>query len=83
MITTAAGLLVAIPALICYHFLSAKIEKRVAEMDSLIVDFIAEHIGLGPAKASSGVDVTANGSQREAKPERTPGEPTVTSATKP
>lgn len=69
MITTAAGLLVAIPALICYHFLSAKIEKRVAEMDALIVDFIEEHIGAGPAaRAASGIDASSNGSSRESKP---------------
>jgi len=42
MITTAAGLIVAIPSLIFYHWLSAKIEKLVMEIDHITVDFIEE-----------------------------------------
>jgi len=40
MITTAAGLVVAIPALICYHWLSAKIQNLVMDIDDTTVDFV-------------------------------------------
>jgi len=43
MITTAAGLLVAIPVLIAYHYFSARIDGLVAEMDRTTVDFIEEY----------------------------------------
>ncbi len=43
MITTAAGLLVAIPVLIGYHYLTARIDGLVSEMDRLTVDFLDEH----------------------------------------
>jgi biopolymer transport protein ExbB len=43
MITTAAGLLVAIPALIGYHWISAKIENLVAEMDRIACEFIEQY----------------------------------------
>lgn len=42
MITTAAGLSVAIPVLIMYHWISAKIERLVMEMDQMTVEFIEE-----------------------------------------
>ncbi len=44
MVTTAAGLLVAIPALIFYHWISAKIERLVAEMDRVCIRFIEEQL---------------------------------------
>lgn len=43
MITTAAGLLVAIPVLIGYHWLAAKVQRLVLEMDRMVVDFVEEH----------------------------------------
>ena len=43
MITTAAGLLVAIPALITFHWISARIDTLVRDIDSMTVDFIEEH----------------------------------------
>lgn len=43
LITTAAGLAVAIPVLIAYHWLTGRIELRVAEMDLLVDDFLEEH----------------------------------------
>jgi len=52
MITTAAGLLVAIPALIFYNLIASKIDHRVSEMDLLIIDFVESHLddnGLGAA----------------------------------
>ena len=42
MITTAAGLIVAIPALIFYHWLSARVQKLVMDIDEMVVDFIEE-----------------------------------------
>ncbi|MCG3128089.1 MAG: hypothetical protein CHACPFDD_02963 [Phycisphaerae bacterium] len=42
LITTAAGLMVAIPVIIAYHGLSSRVEHLVAEMDRLTVDFIDE-----------------------------------------
>ncbi len=52
MITTAAGLLVAIPTLICYHWLSARVQGLVMEIDEQTVDFLenlaADDRGRGP-----------------------------------
>lgn len=45
MITTAAGLSVAIPALIGHHWVSAKIEHLVTEIDQMTVDFFEEFAG--------------------------------------
>ena len=42
MITTAAGLIVAIPALICYHWLSAKVQGLVMDIDEMTVEFIED-----------------------------------------
>lgn len=47
MITTAAGLVVAIPALIAYHWLSSRVELLVAEIDRVTVEFI-EEFGVKP-----------------------------------
>ena len=44
MITTAAGLMLAIPVLVCYHWISAKIDRLVVEMDQLTVEFVEEHV---------------------------------------
>ncbi len=43
MITTAAGLMLAIPVLIAYHWISAKIDALVSEIDRLTVDFVEEY----------------------------------------
>jgi len=42
MITTAAGLIVAIPALVCYHWLSAKVQGLVMDIDEMTVEFIED-----------------------------------------
>ncbi len=42
MITTAAGLLVAIPVLIMYHWVSAKVDRLVGEIDLISVEFIED-----------------------------------------
>ncbi len=51
MITTAAGLSVAIPVLISYHWISAKIERLVADIDQMSVDFVDEFGDGGPPHA--------------------------------
>jgi biopolymer transport protein ExbB len=43
MITTAAGLLVAIPVLVCYHWVTAKIERLVMDIDLMTVDFLEDY----------------------------------------
>jgi biopolymer transport protein ExbB len=42
MITTAAGLIVAIPVLVCYHWLAAKVDGLVMQIDAMATDFIDE-----------------------------------------
>jgi biopolymer transport protein ExbB len=42
MVTTAAGLVVAIPVLVCYHWLSARVQNTVMEIDHMTVDFVAD-----------------------------------------
>ena len=44
MITTAAGLPVAIPALIGYHFIAARIDRLLAEMDDMTISFLETHV---------------------------------------
>jgi len=39
---TAAGLVVAVPVLVAYHFLMGKIDSRVAEMDVVMEDWLEE-----------------------------------------
>ncbi len=43
MVTTAAGLLVAIPALICYHWLTARIERLASGMDRAAVALVERY----------------------------------------
>lgn len=43
MITTAAGLLLAIPVLVAYHYFSAKIERLVGEMDQVTMAFVEDY----------------------------------------
>jgi biopolymer transport protein ExbB len=43
MITTAAGLVVAIPVLVAYHWITGRIEKLVMEIDQLTVEFVEDH----------------------------------------
>ena len=48
MITTAAGLLVAIPVLMCYHWIAAKIDSLVSDIDQSTIDFIEEYVYQDP-----------------------------------
>lgn len=43
MITTAAGLIVAIPALLFYHVISARIDRLVGEMDAACLSLVDRH----------------------------------------
>ncbi|MFI4898705.1 MAG: MotA/TolQ/ExbB proton channel family protein [Phycisphaerales bacterium JB059] len=43
MVTTAAGLLVAIPAMICYHWLGSRVERLATDIDRAAVDFVATY----------------------------------------
>ncbi len=51
MITTAGGLIVAIPVVIAYHWFSARVEQLVAQIDALAVDFVEEYARVVPAAA--------------------------------
>lgn len=42
MITTAAGLLVAIPSLILYHYIASRIDRLVADLDEATLEFIED-----------------------------------------
>lgn len=67
MITTAAGLSVAIPVLIMYHWISAKIERLVMEIDQMTVEFIEEFAENRMDNAESDSMLLAN------KKKKTPG----------
>ena len=54
MITTAAGLLVAIPTLVLYHWLHAKVERLAREINALAVEFLDEYVH---APASEGYSI--------------------------
>jgi biopolymer transport protein ExbB len=56
MITTAAGLVVAIPTLVCFHWISGKVDGIVADMDRMTVEFLEEFVerpGAGGAAPES------------------------------
>lgn len=81
MITTAAGLLVTIPVLFAYHWLSAKIDRLVSEMDQVTVEFVEEY-----AQAPRAVDKPApklhsvDESERDAEGEEEESEPAAATA---
>lgn len=43
MITTAAGLIVAIPSLIMYNFIAARVDRLVLEMDGVCLELVEQH----------------------------------------
>ena len=76
MITTAAGLVVAIPALIFYHWLSAKVQKLVMDIDEMTVDFVEELANgdLQPERQPLRRDAaTRDGEEESAMPEAVDG----------
>lgn len=42
LITTAAGLIVAIPVVIAYHWFAARLDRMVLEMDAMVIAFVEE-----------------------------------------
>jgi len=56
MITTAAGLIVAIPVLIGYHWLSARIDRLVMDIDQMTVDFIEVLAGMPASPDEPGTE---------------------------
>ena len=44
MITTAAGLLVAMPTIIFYHWLSSNVDRLARELDRMAVDFVERYV---------------------------------------
>lgn len=60
MITTAAGLCVAIPSVIGYHWINARVDGLVAEMDKICVDLVERFGQRGVRSAGKGA-VHANG----------------------
>ena len=75
MITTAAGLIVAIPALVAYHALASRIDRLVREMDRIGVEFVERFAvrrdGGSPASSAAthaesvASEPTPNGRQHE------------------
>lgn len=68
MVTTAAGLLVAIPALIFYHMLASRIERLVAEMDRASISFVEEWLEGTAADRSAASQQAGNGSAAGLEP---------------
>ena len=60
MITTAAGLMVAIPAMFFYHFIEGRVDGIEAEMKDSAVDFPEIVAGFKMASTGGGKDVTAS-----------------------
>ncbi len=73
MITTAAGLLVAIPTVVCYHWLAGRVERLTRELDEIAV-LLVERFVLEPGAPRS-TGASSNGSASPAsKPAPDPAE---------
>ncbi len=70
LITTAAGLLVAIPVWIGYHWISGRVEHLVSEMDEMTVEFVEQYADPRPPGEAAAVPRLAE----------TPDEPASTAA---
>lgn len=79
MITTAAGLSVAIPVLIGYHWVSAKIERLVVEMDMMVVDLVEDAVHPTATKEEATEPISRSDGHARTKPaiEVAPGDPAV------
>ena len=53
LITTVAGLSIAIPVLIAFHWFSARVERLVTDMDHLAVEFVEEYTPSEAARRGS------------------------------
>jgi biopolymer transport protein ExbB len=69
MITTAAGLMVAIPVLVAYHGLSAKIDRLVGEIDMRTVDFVDEYAALHDGSSRAEPRLRAHADEKASEPE--------------
>jgi len=58
MITTAGGLIVAIPVVIAYHWFSARVERLVAMIDAMVVDFIEDFALPAPSAFAAAREAT-------------------------
>jgi len=65
LITTAGGLLLAIPTMMAYHFFAAKIEQLVSDIDVATVDFIEQHGGVAATTDDRGPKLRAVESEDE------------------
>lgn len=50
LITTAAGLIVAIPVMIAFHWFAARLDRMVLEMDAMVIAFVEEFARSGMMK---------------------------------
>ncbi len=53
MITTAAGLLVAMPTIVLYHYLAGRVEQMAHELDRLAVGFVNRHLHEAPTRRAA------------------------------
>ena len=53
LVTTYAGLLVAIPVLVAYYYFQGKIERIVSEINDLSIEFVEHYAGAAPAPAAA------------------------------
>ncbi len=67
MITTAAGLVIAIPTLVFYHWLAAKVERLVMDIDEMTVDFVEEITQDQSAFLQPSVPIQENGELHESE----------------
>ncbi|MFI4883512.1 MAG: MotA/TolQ/ExbB proton channel family protein [Phycisphaerales bacterium JB064] len=67
MITTAAGLLVAIPTIIFYHWLASRVDRMARELDRIAVDFVERYV-LEPTHPVRVSPSSRNGAVAEPKP---------------
>lgn len=61
MITTAAGLIVAIPVIVCYHWICGKIDGLVEEMDRVVIDFVEDYALARPRSETARSESSGNG----------------------
>jgi biopolymer transport protein ExbB len=60
LITTAAGLIVSIPAVLGYHYFAARVEALVAEIDRVTCDFVEEYVRTPAGRVASSPSAAAS-----------------------
>ena len=66
MISTAGGLMLALPVLVAYHYFCAKIDRLVSEMDLMTFEFVEEYAESHRETPTSAPKLRATKSTREA-----------------